>query len=102
MQTMRIYQLDQLSGTMFRRLKAAQMEAAQVWNLCMQTHKTARQTHATWPGRNELHQITKGRFALHSQSVQQLTRAFLANIETTRALRQSHPQMRMKYPWRTK
>src|SRR3982074_1398979 len=28
--------------------------------------------------------------------------AFLANIDTTRALRQSHPQMKMKYPWREK
>src|SRR5581483_9382877 len=27
---------------------------------------------------------------------------FLANIETTRQLRQTHPQMQMKYPWRTK
>jgi putative transposase len=28
--------------------------------------------------------------------------AFLANIQTTRTLRKEHPQMRMKYPWRTK
>src|SRR5437764_9232378 len=28
--------------------------------------------------------------------------AFLANVETTRELRQTHPQMQMKYPWRTK
>jgi putative transposase len=28
--------------------------------------------------------------------------AFLANVETTRQLRQTHPQMRMKYPWRVK
>jgi putative transposase len=29
-------------------------------------------------------------------------RAFLGTIETTRKLRKTHPQMRMKYPWRTK
>jgi putative transposase len=75
------------------------MEAAQVWNLCMQTHKQTRMAHGKWPGGNELHQITKGQFALHSQSVQQIFRAFLATIETTRALRKTHPQM--KYPWRT-
>src|SRR6266849_2430272 len=102
MQTVRIYRLKQLSATLFRRLKAAQMEAAQVWNLCMQTHKQARMSHTPWPLGNELHQATKGRFALHSQSVQAVFRAFLANIDTTRLLRKEHPQMRMKYPWRTK
>src|SRR5258708_4183088 len=102
MQTVRIYRLEQLSATLFRRLKAAQMEAAQVWNLCMETHKQARMSHTHWPGDNELHQATKGRFALHSQSVQAVFRAFLANIDTTRQLRTEHPQMHMKYPWRTK
>jgi putative transposase len=49
-----------------------------------------------------LQKATKGRFALHSQSIQMVVAAFLANIETTQKLRQSHPQMQMKYPWRTK
>ncbi len=56
MHTVKVYRLDHLSHTMFARLKAAQKEAAQVWNLCMQTHKAARQTHVKWPGRNELQQ----------------------------------------------
>ncbi len=95
MQTVRIYRLDHLSPTMFRRLKAAQ-----VWNLCMETHKQARMAHTKWPGRNELQKVTKGRFALHSQSVQMIAHAFLANVETTRQLRKTEPAM--KYPWRTK
>lgn len=100
--TMRIYPLNHLAPTLFRRLKEAQMEAAQVWNVCMEAHKAARQMHREWPGRNELQQATKGRFALHSQSVQMVVHAFLANITTTRELRQARPQMRIKYPWRTK
>ena len=32
MHTVRIYRLDHLSPTLLQRLKAAQMEAAQVWN----------------------------------------------------------------------
>jgi putative transposase len=36
------------------------------------------------------------------RSVQMVVHAFLANVETTRQLRQTHPQMRMKYPWRIK
>ncbi len=78
------------------------MEAAQVWNLCMETHKQARQAHGNWPGATELHHLTKGRFALNAQAVQQITRAFLGNINTTRELRKEHPEMRMKYPRRTK
>jgi len=77
------------------------MEAAKVWNLCGEIHKQARMSHTKWPGRNELQKATKGQFALHSQSVQMVVHAFLANIDTTRKLRQSH-QMKMKYPWREK
>ena len=102
MQTVKIYRLTHLSPTLFGRLKAAQMEAAQVWNRCCELHKVARTTHTMWPDRNELQQATKGRFALHSQSVQMVVHAFLANIETSQKLRASHPKMHMKYPWKMK
>jgi putative transposase len=102
MKTMRVYQLNHLAPMLFRRLKEAQMEAAQVWNCCMEMHKQARLEHTPWPGRNELQQATKGRYALHSQSVQMTVHAFLANIATTRELRTTHLHLRMKYPWRTK
>lgn len=101
MNTVKVYRLDHLSPTQFQRLKAAQMEAAQVWNLCCELHKEARKTHSKWPGRHELQQATKGgRFALHSQSVQMVVHAFLANIDTTRQLKPTHPKMR--YPYKTK
>ncbi|WP_040445331.1 hypothetical protein [Ktedonobacter racemifer] len=102
MKTVKIYQLNHLSLRQFQRCKAAQVEAAQVWNACMEAHKAARLTHAQWPSRDALQKATKGRFALHSQSVQMIVAVFLANIETTHQLRQSHPHMQMKYPWRTK
>jgi len=101
MNTVQIYRL-QPPPKLFACLKAAQMEAAKVWNLCVEIHKTARMSHAKRPGCNELQKATKGQFALHSQSVQMIAHAFLANIETTRQLRQTHPQMKMKYPWREK
>jgi putative transposase len=102
MKTIRVYRLNTLSPTLFRRLKAAQQEAARVWNLCIETHKQARMSHAKWPGRHELEQATKGCFTLNAQAVQQIVHAFLANVETTRTLRKEHPEMRMKYPWHTK
>lgn len=100
MNTIKIYQLHSLSPAQFRRLRNAQMEAAQVWNLCMQTHKAARMAHTKWPGRVDLQKATKGRFALHSQSVQMVVHAFLANIDTTRQVKPTHPQIR--YPYKTK
>jgi putative transposase len=66
----------------------------------MQTHKQARLSHAKWPGRNQLQKATKGKFALHSQSVQMIVHAFLANVQTARQLKPSNPKM--KYPWKTK
>src|SRR2546421_1338699 len=101
MNTVHIYRLS-VSPKLFACLKAAQMEAAKVWNLCVEIHKQARMNHTKWPGRNELQKATKGQFALHSQSVQMVVHAFLATIDTTRQLRQTHPQMKMKYPWREK
>ncbi|MFL5697144.1 MAG: RNA-guided endonuclease InsQ/TnpB family protein [Ktedonobacteraceae bacterium] len=95
-----MYRLDNLSPTLFRRLRAAQMEAAQVWNSCVAMHKDARMNHTSWPGRNELQKATKGRFALHSQSVQMVVHAFLANVDTTRQLKPTTSKMR--YPYKTK
>jgi putative transposase len=102
MKPTRVYRLNNLSPSAFRRLKAAQMEAAQVWNVCVDAHRRARMSHARWPDQNDLHHLTKGRFALHSQSVQAVFRTFLGTIETTRKLCREHPEMRMKYPWREK
>jgi putative transposase len=102
MQTVRIYRLTHLAPTLFKRLKEAQIEGAQVWNQCCELHKQARAMHSPWPGQSELQRATKGRFALHSQSVQMVAQAFVATIEVTRKLRAKHPKMRMKYPWRTK
>ena len=100
MNTTHTYPFTHLSHTQFQRLRDAQAEAAQVWNLCMQMHRDARLQHDTWPGRNELQKATKGCSALHSQSIQMVVHAFLANIETTQQLRQTHPQMRMRYPYK--
>ncbi len=100
MQTVRIYRLTHLSPTLFGRLKAAQMEGAQVWNYCCEVHKQARATYSKWPGQNDLQQATKGRFALHSQSIQMVVHAFLGNVETT--LERRKTDRKIKYPYKTK
>ncbi|MEO8954674.1 MAG: transposase [Ktedonobacteraceae bacterium] len=100
MKTIKLYRLRNISPTLFQRLKEAQMEAAQVWNQCRGLHQAARDTHTKWPGRHELQTATKGKYALHSQSVQMVAHAFLANVETTRQLKPANPQMR--YPYKMK
>jgi hypothetical protein len=49
MKTVRVYQLNHLSPTLFRRFKGAQREATQVWNVCMDLHKQARLEYTRWP-----------------------------------------------------
>ncbi len=96
METVRIYRLSGLRPSFRTRLREAQMEAARVWTLCRDLHLAARTERTRWPNRDDLQQATKGQFALHSQSVQMICHAFLANVETTRQLRKTNPKMR--YP----
>jgi putative transposase len=101
MQTVRIYRLGGLAPSTRQCLQAAQMEAARVWNVCRELHQAARLGHLPWPGRDELQRATKGgQFALHSQSIQMVCHQFLANVETTRQLKPTHP--RMCYPYKPK
>ncbi len=102
MNTVKIYQLNNLSPMQTIRLREAQQASAEVWNFCMEMHKAARLQHEKWPGRDALQKATKGRFQLHSQSVQMVVHAFLATIDTTHQLKQTHPQMKMRYPYKEK
>jgi putative transposase len=100
METVRIYRLDNLPPSVSHRLREAQMEAARVWNLCREIHREARQQGTRWPNRDDLQKATKGRFALHSQTVQMICHAFLANVETVRQIKKQNPKMR--YPYKEK
>ena len=100
MEPVRIYRLTGVRLRYWAWLRAAQMEAAQVWILCRDLHLAARQQHTPWPTQDDFHQATKGRFALHSQTVQAIFRTFLGNVDTTRELRKTNPKIR--YPYKDK
>ncbi|MGO8947179.1 MAG: RNA-guided endonuclease InsQ/TnpB family protein [Ktedonobacterales bacterium] len=100
METVSIYPLTTLRPSLRRRLYQAQREAARVWTMCRDLHLAARQQHTPWPDREELQYATKGRFALHSQSVQMVCHQFLANVEATRELRRTNRKIR--YPYKDK
>ncbi|PKL75594.1 MAG: hypothetical protein CVV27_14570 [Candidatus Melainabacteria bacterium HGW-Melainabacteria-1] len=100
MECVRIFPLKGLTSFQHRQLWQAQQEAARVWNQCKDAHLQARIEHLKWPQRTELQQVTKGLYALHSQSVQMICHAFLSNVEATRELRKSG--FKIRYPYKTK
>ena len=101
MERVRIVSLKGLRKRQSAMIRAGQMEAARVWTVCRDVHLTARQEHGKWPNREALQKATKGRFALHSQSVQMVTHAFLANVDTARQLR-SQGRTEIRYPYKDK
>ena len=102
MQTVKIIPLKNLSHRLREQLYAAQVASGDVYTFCKNLHLQARQQNMPWPGKDDLQKATKGRYPLYSQSIQMVTHAFLANVKTTREIRQRHPNMKMRYPWRDK
>ena len=101
---MSILPLKGLSAALQATLKKAQQEAARVWNDVVAIHKKARESGRKWPGRTELQRQTKGRYELHSQTVQMICHQLLANVNATRERRQKEPENRhqLKYPHKEK
>src|SRR2546427_464073 len=55
MNTVKIYPLNNLLPVQFARLKAAQQEAAQVWNTCVELPENSRSVSLVWKSGFELH-----------------------------------------------
>ena len=78
---------------------AARRESARLWNRIVKVHKYCRKRHWPWPSKGQLQKHFKGRFALHSQTVQGIIDKFCANIDSTRTKRKDGDK-NAKYPWR--
>ena len=102
MERVKIIRLGWLAPKVFQAIRGGQLEAGKIWNQCRDLHLEARKEHTKWPTKDDLQKATKGQYALHSQTIQMVCHGFLANIESTRQLRKKHPEMKMKYPWRSK
>jgi putative transposase len=100
MECVKILPLKHLTHFQHEQIWAARLEAGKAWNQCRDIHLEARQTSQAWPNRTQLQEATKGRFAIHSQSVQMICHTFLQNIDTTRQLRKSG--VKIRYPYKTK
>ena len=101
MDRVRIVSLKGLRKRPSATIREGQREAARVWMVCRDIHREARQQHGPWPNRDVPQKATKGRFALHSQSVQMGTHAFLANGDTAQKLR-NQGRTEIRYPYKDK
>ena len=58
-------------------------EAARLWNDMVRLHKFIRKRRWKWPFAGDFEKHFKGKYKLHSQTIQALIKKFFANIETT-------------------
>src|SRR5688572_25899245 len=100
MKSVRILQLKNLPTSSRVQIYNGHVQAGQVWNQCALSHSDARKNKAAWPNKVSLQKETKGKFDLHSQSIQMVCHAFLANIDTAKKLRKQNGKIR--YPYKKK
>ncbi len=102
MERVRILSLKKISKRQSAIIRDGQAEAARVWMACRDLHLKARTENQPWPGKDAYHEITRGgRFALHSQTVQQVFRLFDAAVQSTRQNRKAGNK-KIRYPYKDK
>ena len=62
-------------------------------------HKYIRKRRWTWPSSGDFEKHFKGKYSLHSQTIQALIKKFFANIDTASELRRNG-DLKARYPWR--
>lgn len=77
------------------------IESARLWNDMVRLHKYIRKRRWIWPSTGQYEKHFKGKYSLHSQTVQALIKKFFANIETTSENRKNG-DMKARYPYRDK
>lgn len=74
-------------------------ESARLWNDMVRLHKYIRKRRWTWPSSGQYEKHFKGKYSLHSQTVQALIKKFFANIDTTSENRKNG-DTKARYPYR--
>jgi putative transposase len=83
------------------RLFACNRESARVWNECLQLAKNFYLEHKKWISKSELQKQTKGKFHLHSQSIQAVCHKYLfARDSSHQAIKKGRTTTR--YPYKKK
>ena len=82
------------------RLFACNRVSGQVWNATLDSAKQYGQATGRWIGKSELQKAVKGRFPIHSQSIQAVCHKYLwARDGAKQAIEQG---CQARYPWRQK
>ena len=81
---------------------AGAKESAQIWTDCSALFQAAMKERKRWPRWSDLRAATKGQYILHSQTVQAVAKSVQVAFANAKLLRKTHPEMRMKYPYRPK
>jgi len=104
MESVAIHRLGWLPKEQLAAMREAQKQAAREWMDLVAIHKAARESRAKWPNRDFLQKFTKGKYPLHSQTIQMIVHQFLANIEATTERRRNESSSRawLRYPHRVK
>ena len=76
-------------------------ECARLWNRMVALHLWFRKRRLSWPTETQFKAHFKGRFVLHSQTIQGVIERFFDNIDTTRTNR-ANGDKRARYPYKTK
>jgi len=82
-------------------LREYQKETAQCWNAIITMAKEYYDQTRKWISKSDLQKQLKGKFKLHSQTIQALTDKFVANRQATAKLRRLELR-KIKYPYRKK
>jgi putative transposase len=88
-----------LPQTSWDQATAARTEAARLWNRMVKLHAWFRKRQLKWPSCGDFERHFKGRFALHSQTVQAIIQKFFAHIDGARTHRQNGNES-ARYPHR--
>jgi len=84
-----------------KRLFACNRNSAQVWNDCLQYANEHHLNTGNWINKSELQQLTRGRYNLHSQSIQSVQERYLqARTNAWKAKQQGYNHIR--YPYKEK
>jgi putative transposase len=104
MESVSIHRPSDIPRAMQATLHEAHTEAGHLWTDIVGVHRKAREDRTPWPTRDTLQKHTKGRYALHSQTVQMICHQLLANVQATSERRRNEPSSRrwLRYPYQEK
>ncbi|WP_252177064.1 transposase [Endozoicomonas sp. 4G] len=77
------------------------LEAARLWNDIVRLHRYIRKRHWKWPTESKMKAHVKGKYALHSQTIQKLVEKLYDSIDSTQTKREQGDK-KARYPWKCK